>query len=169
MDGVLYDKSMRSLLFYPTYKEGGEYAVPEGVYTIELYAFERPVYLKRLVLPDSLRSLSADQAPGSISEFVADGDFYVSVDGVLFTKDKKTLVKYPGASERIFYTIPEGTEIIDYMAFYEPINLKALDIPDSVIYVDNDWIFGSIVSMSCNYGNIQHINPYELSSYIASR
>lgn len=47
----------------------------------------------------------------------ADNKSYASVDGVLFTKDLKTLVKYPSAREGTSYTLPEQTVRIAAYAF----------------------------------------------------
>ena len=41
---------------------------------------------------------------------------YCSVDGVVFTKDKKTLVKYPAGAGS--YTIPDGVEVLGAYSFY---------------------------------------------------
>lgn len=62
---------------------------------------------------------------------ISDGNkLYCSVDGVVFSKDKKILVGYPGSREGS-YDIPEGTETIWCEAFKES-NLSAVSIPDSV-------------------------------------
>ena len=39
------------------------------------------------------------------------------IDGVTFSADKKTLIKYPEEKEDQEYIVPEGTEIISYKAF----------------------------------------------------
>lgn len=41
-----------------------------------------------------------------------DNQDYSSLDGVLFTKDRKTLLKYPLGSTVLSYSVPEGTEEI---------------------------------------------------------
>ncbi len=67
---------------------------------------------------DSLKSVS-----------VAEGNKnYVSVDGVLYTKDMKTLVLYPAAKGDSF-VIPDGVTTIEAMAC---IYLKTVTIPASV-------------------------------------
>ena len=60
---------------------------------------------------------------------------YCSVDGVLFTKDKKTLQEYPVARSATAYAIPDGTETIADQAFWllnECAFLKELTVPASV-------------------------------------
>ena len=44
---------------------------------------------------------------------------FKDVDGVLFTKDGKTLVRYPVGKSATSYTIPDGTEIIEECAFMQ--------------------------------------------------
>ena len=56
-----------------------------------------------------------------------------AVDGVLFSKDKKTLIVFPIADKRnrTSYTIPEGTATIDYGAFSYS-ELTSLSIPATI-------------------------------------
>ena len=60
-----------------------------------------------------------------------DNAFYCDIDGVLFSKDKKTLIAFPqGRSSE--YTVPEGVEQINNMAFKNNKTIKKLIIPDSL-------------------------------------
>ncbi len=139
IDGVLFDEELKTLLFYPCGKSDAEYSIPEGVETIEMYSVDRPQFLKKLILPDSLRNFSPYQVMGSIEAFEADGDFFLSVDGVLYSKDKKTLVSYPCMKSDTSYIIPDGTERIGILAVYEAAYLVDITIPDSVdkLYIDS--------------------------------
>ena len=42
----------------------------------------------------------------------------IVVDGVIFSADGKTLIKYPDDKIGEEYTVPEGTEVIGENAFY---------------------------------------------------
>ena len=53
-DGVVYNKDMTALLFYPTAKTGDRFSVPSSVKTIATDAFADQAYLKEIVLPDTL-------------------------------------------------------------------------------------------------------------------
>ena len=44
---------------------------------------------------------------------------YKSIDGVLFTKDGKTLITYPASKEESSYIIPIDVEEIEFDAFLE--------------------------------------------------
>lgn len=72
-----------------------------------------------------------------------DNENYCSVDGVLFTKDKKTLVSYPNANKAEYsasgalekkasYNIPDGVEIISKCAFYKCYGLETVTLPNTV-------------------------------------
>lgn len=81
----------------------------------------------------------------SMQEFVVspENEYYVAVDGVLFTKDKKILVCYPTAkninvdrygqtTDTTTYAIPEGTERIENRAFYRCGYLTDVTLPASL-------------------------------------
>ncbi len=55
-----------------------------------------------------------------------------SVDGILFNKDKTTLIGYPRASSRESYIVPEGVATIGQSAFYSSKNLKIVVLSDCV-------------------------------------
>lgn len=65
-----------------------------------------------------------------------DNPFYCSIDGVVFTKDKKMLVLYP-SNRKGGYKIPEGTETISYRAFDESLITEVI-IPDSVSSIEEE-------------------------------
>ncbi|MBR5272487.1 MAG: leucine-rich repeat protein [Clostridia bacterium] len=58
---------------------------------------------------------------------------YTSIDGVLFSKDKKTLICYPNQKSKRTdtYTIPMGTAKVASMAFYTAV-VGSIVIPESV-------------------------------------
>lgn len=61
-----------------------------------------------------------------------DNPKFSSVDGVLFSKDLKTLIRYPKGRDEINYVIPESVSSIDFFAFLECRSLESVSIPDSV-------------------------------------
>ena len=62
-----------------------------------------------------------------------DNDYYCSVDGVIFTKDMKKLVRYPNYRRSESYTIPNGVETIEEDGFRDLNYLKELNVPSSLI------------------------------------
>lgn len=57
---------------------------------------------------------------------------YKDIDGVLFSADGKTLVKYPAKKDLTEYTIPDGVTTIEQGAFRECRKLTKINIPNSV-------------------------------------
>ena len=57
IDGVLFSKSDKRLICYPPAKEGGEYAVPQGIRAIGGGAFEGAARLKSVSIPDSVTEI----------------------------------------------------------------------------------------------------------------
>lgn len=57
---------------------------------------------------------------------------YTSEDGILFTKNKEILMKYPCKKNNASYIIPNGVTIITSTAFNNCSNLTNITIPDTV-------------------------------------
>lgn len=109
--------------------------IPEGVTTIESQAFRTCTLLKVMTIPRSVTTIESDAFIGCSSMEhidVASGNArYSSIDGVLFSKDGKKLVRFPeGRSGR--YAIPHGVEAIESYAFFGCRDLEAVDIPEGV-------------------------------------
>ena len=101
-------------------------------------------------------------------EVPEDHPLYKTVDGVLYTKDGKTLLAYPNGREDEHFDVPAGVEVIDSYAFCNeylktvslPIGLKALTggafygcgrlqaitVPLTVEYIGED-VFTECVSL----------------------
>ena len=89
-----------------------------------------------------------------LREFVVDPEnaYFTAVDGILFTKDMKTLVAYPPARNIEFdkfaqslntttYEIPDGVETIRSKAFYKCGCVTEIKIPDSVKMIEEKAFF----------------------------
>lgn len=64
-------------------------------------------------------------------------------DGVLFSKNGKTLIWYPALCEKESYTVPADCKEIDSRAFYQVTKLKRLTVPQTVEEVASSFIFES--------------------------
>ncbi len=57
---------------------------------------------------------------------------YITVNGIIYSKDKKEIVKYPMAKEGTAFSVPAGAEVIGALAFYGCKSLVKITLPDSV-------------------------------------
>lgn len=68
---------------------------------------------------------------------------YTAENGILYTKDKKTLLCYPLCKEGDSFTIPEGVTTIGFSAFYSA-RLSTLNFPASLSEIDA-FAFGDMI------------------------
>ncbi len=111
--------------------------IPDSVTTIGDYAFYSCDNLTSLAIPDSVATIGEDAFAYcySLTSITVDSNnkYYSSDEcGVLFNKNKTTLIKYPIGSTRIGYEIPGSVTTIGDDAFYACDNLTSLVIPNSV-------------------------------------
>ena len=140
-DGVLYNSSMTTLIFYPPNKPGQEFTLPDTVTEIGFYAIDRPVNLKKLILNSSLREFSVGRITGSIADISAKNNpYFCDIDGVLFSADESKLIAYPSGRDGTSYTVPDGTSSIGTYAFADAGWLQVLDLPDSLASFSQDCI-----------------------------
>lgn len=64
LDGVVYSRDGRILVWYPAGKKGEMFAVPEGVRKIGEFAFENQGYLKKVLMPESVVTLGTGAFSG---------------------------------------------------------------------------------------------------------
>ena len=124
--------------------------IPSNVVSIGIYAFDYCKSLTRIAV-----------ASGNSA--------YCSVSGVLFSYDKKTLVRFPAGKTNSSYTIPNGVQTIDYGAFDSCGNLTSITIPNSVTNIKS-WAFNACSSLTTvNYKGTeeqkQSINIDETQNY----
>lgn len=140
-DGVLYNSSITTMIFYPPNKPGQEFTLPDTVTEIGFYAIDRPVNLKKLILNSSLREFSVGRITGSIADISAKNNpYFCDIDGVLFSADGSKLIAYPSGRDETSYTVPDGTSSIGTYAFADAGWLQVLDLPDSLASFSQDCI-----------------------------
>lgn len=135
--------------------------IPEGVTTLNWYSFNTCKNLETVTLPDSLEfidswafercsKLKTINVPANVTR-INGGAFaqnssmtsitcdpanknYVSVNGVLFTKDMKELVAYPGGIQG-GYTVPATVNHIGDAAFYGALGLDSVTILGNLDFI----------------------------------
>jgi len=110
--------------------------IPNTVTTIGWMEFGGCASLATITIPASVEYIGARAFADCVSiksiAVESGNKKYTSVDGVLFSKDKKTLICYPCAKAGSSYSIPKGVTDIGPEAFYQNQNLLTLTIPSGV-------------------------------------
>ena len=115
--------------------------IPEGVTSIGLSAFDGYAPLTQVTIPASVTGIGVHpfcrcSALATI-DVASENKNYSSVDGVLFSKDKKTLVCFPQGKGTDYYEIPQGVTTIDFVAFSVCKALTKVTIPESVTCIED--------------------------------
>ncbi len=160
VDGVLYTKDLDSLLICPPGYEKDTFVTLEETEVIEECAFRDCLNLTRVELSKNIRELggirTAFHTCGNLLEFavVGDNQNYVSIDGILYTKDKSKLIVCPRGKDNVNIS-DEVTCIGDY-AFNGCYRIISLSIPNSVTEIGDKVI-------DCNF-----LTSLELGSGLAN-
>jgi hypothetical protein len=169
IDGALFDKSGRTLIQYPPAKSGA-YEIPAGVVSIGNSACYESSGLTSITIPASvvsigdyafygcagLTSVTIPSGVGSIGNRAFDRCYgladiavdpgntaYRSIDGALFDKSGKTLVRYPPAKSGA-YDIPAGVVSIGADAFSGCLRLTSVTIPPGVASIGDYAFYGCL-------------------------
>ena len=151
VDGVLFNKDKTTLISYPAGNPRTSYTIPNTVKKIVIYAFTYSQALTSVTIPESVTSIEmlVFNLCTSLTAINVDAanPNYSSEDGVLFNKDKTTLISYPAGNPRTSYTIPNTvTEIMEY-AFGGCGTLSSVTIPESVTVI-NEGAFSYCYSLA---------------------
>lgn len=196
VDDVLFSKDGSILYCYPGGKGDTSYVLPDTVRIIGRYAISDNDHLESLTLNDGLVSISDCSIfscwnlryvniPSTVSElgepFIRfcpyiveidvseDNPWYVSVDGVMFTQDMTTLLKYPSGIRIAHYNVPEGVRGLAYSSL-EYAKLHSVSFPSTLESIGDcafqgSWLEQLIIPSSIGsigYGAFSSSNITEL-------
>lgn len=125
--------------------------IPDSVTSIGLYAFYGCSSLKSITIPNSVKEIGWIAFSGCKSlttiNVAAENQNYVSVNGVLYNKDRTTIICYPAGKNDKSYKILDGVTSIDDRAFEDCAYLMNIIIPDGVISVGS-WAFENCTNLT---------------------
>ncbi len=141
--------------------------IPNSVTKIRGYAFNDCHALTSLTIPKSVTTIEEDAFDDcnalTAIEVDIDNTVYSSVNGVLFNKDKKTLIKCPGGKEE--YTIPNSVTTIGEAAFENCEKLKSVTIGEKVTTIE-DYAFQYCEKLTSITSLLQNVNNVTMGSYV---
>ena len=112
--------------------------IPDGVEIIKWNAFIGCKSITSIRIPSSVRELHGSSFAGcNIEAYEVDEAYecYTVVDGVVYTKDLKTLVAFPSAYPKKHFEVPSTTQIIGSSAF-ESAPIVSIDLPDGLTIIE---------------------------------
>ena len=138
------------------YSHSGSYSIPNGIESIVGGAFKDRRSLTSVAIPNTVTSIGKEafyrcNIMSSI-EVAPDNANYCSADGVLFDKEKTTLIQYPGGKYGA-YTIPNSVTLIEKCAFYGCYHLSSVEIPNSVTNIGSGAFGSCSILVSVTIGN----------------
>ena len=100
--------------------------------------------IKKIIIPKTIKNTefgSLEEIPSNpfssclsleTIEVEEGSPVFSSVDGVLFSTDKKTLIGYPAGSPRESYTVPDGVKTAKIAAFFNSQHLKKIVLTNDI-------------------------------------
>jgi hypothetical protein len=169
IDGVLFSKDGKTLLYYPGGSSRTSYVIPSIVTSVGKAAFSSYSVLTSITIPNSVTSIgeggfagcskvASYQIPASVTNIgygafgynlavtsfsvASENPCYQSIEGVLLTKDGKSLLNYPVGSKASTYTVPATVTSIEDYAFGLCLALTSVTIPTSVTSIGEEAFAG---------------------------
>jgi predicted ribosomally synthesized peptide with SipW-like signal peptide len=119
-----------------------EITIPDGVTKFNNEVFGKCTSLQTVTIGSGLesydRSVFYDCSSLSVINVSSDNANFKSVDGVLYSKDGTSLIKYGAGKTDTSFTIPDSVTQIDYVSFYGNSHLTRLTIGDNVNFIGNN-------------------------------
>ena len=135
-DGILFSKGDKydSIVAYPQSNRTKVFALPEGNPICQFGAVGCK-YLEEVKVPASVTTIAYTFVYGEyLKRIIVDNDNpdYCDIDGVLYSKDKKTLIRYPRGKTDSTYLFPNEIEAFEELAIWGNPYLTNLTIPDNI-------------------------------------
>lgn len=152
-DGLDYTIADDAVIVKDYFGSANELVIPEKiegypVTTLDMNSLRYCATLEKIFLPKTITNIhqiALIQTENLVSiEVDKENEYFTSVDGVLYTKDLKKIVKYPDNKANSYFVVPDGVEELGYCSFMYTYNLTALSLPlsltvigDAAFYYDN--------------------------------
>ena len=141
--GDMYDYTYLSYQPWGNFRQGiKNISLQDGVESIGNSAFANCSALTQVTIGNGVTSIGSSAFYGCSAltaiNVESGNTTYCSVDGILFNKDKTTLIQYPASKTGTAYAIPESVTSIGSRAFYYCKALMQITIPDGVTSIGSE-------------------------------
>lgn len=146
IDGVIFNKEKTKLFKYPYSKGEETYIIPEWVEEIDEEAFSE--YIPELiVIPSHWKSIpQCLLRKRIIIEVPENNPYLMTIDGVIYSKDKRKLIRYSVEKKEESFTIPKEVEEIGSYAFVYCKYLTEVKMHEKVNMIqDNAFYYCSVL------------------------
>ncbi len=148
IDGVLFSKPDRRLVFYPDFQDKGDYTIPQGIRIIGDEAFYFIPTLKSITIPSSVVSI------GKKAFYRCDYLTSVKIhDGVVDIGDEA----FYECFELTSITIPGSVKSIGDGAFYNCNYLTSVKISDGVVNIGDEAFYNCDLTSITIPGSVESI------------
>ncbi len=165
-EGILYKVNRGENCIYACpMKKKGEIQILNDVKNIWACAFYGCSEITSVTISDSVRGIGNGAFGNTTNckkiKVSKDNPYYLSQNGVVYTKNKKVLVAFPAGKRMKKFKVPDGVEYIAEGAFAGVTHVKNIVLPKSVREICNGAFlscrkFESIIAR----GNIKEIGTY---------
>ncbi len=130
-DGILYKRNYSSILVVPKSIKG-IVEIPGGITEIGNEEFNGCAFMTGIGIPASVKVIRLNVFDGCLMLENIKVDpanmYYTSINGILFNKNKDSIICYPAAKAGTSYMIPAGIKSINNGAFSNCRNLKSITV-----------------------------------------
>ncbi len=179
IDNVLYSSDQTNLIYYASKKTETTLNINKNVNKIWSNAFSGNNYLKEIITNESLKLVSSSSISSCnalekvvISSSVTslglsfidnclslkmievndNNQYYSSVDGVLYNKNKTILYLYPSNKEDSSFTILDSVKSIEYKAFQYNEHIESIILTENIKKIANKGFYQCLnLIIECNY------------------
>ena len=122
-----------------------EIVLPETIISIGKNAFSDCTGLNVITLGPNVEEISGESFNNmeSLESIIVseDNPYFTSIDGNLYSKDGKVLIKYASGKTDEVFSIPDSVEVISDYAFENAKNLKKINISNNLYNIEPNGIY----------------------------
>lgn len=130
--GVLFNKNKTQLINYPKGKTDTQYVIPDTVTNIKGLSFTNNGLVKTIQISKNVEQVESNafRSCHSLENIIVaeENPNYLTIDGILYNKDKTDLICYPSEKQGKTYTINENVKTIKEYAFSNNYHLEDVDV-----------------------------------------